>query len=83
MKVIYCLFPKEDSKGVFYILATIRSGGEGHSTYFEQKPTHEQVADYLQGVYPEAVEFVWHIDYSQTPEEILPLYFSTANQKTQ
>jgi hypothetical protein len=75
MRIIYCLVPKEDAQGIFYALFTLRSGGNGHSTYFDQKPTDKEIQDYLGGVYPEATEFIWHLDYSQTPEEIFPLYF--------
>lgn len=75
MKVVYCIIAREDSKGVFYTVDTVRKGGVGGSTPFDQKPTAEEVNSHLLSVYPEMTESIWHINHGQTPEEIASLYF--------
>jgi predicted carbohydrate-binding protein with CBM5 and CBM33 domain len=75
MKVIYCIVAREDSKGVFYTIDTVRKGGVGGSAPFDQKPNEEEVKNYLLSVYPEMTESVHHINYSQSPDEIASIYF--------
>lgn len=75
MKVIFCIVAREDAKGVFYTVDTVRKGGGGGSTPFDHKPTTEEVHDYLRTVYPEMTESVWHINHAQTPDEIASIYF--------
>lgn len=75
MKIIYCIIPREDPKGVFYTIDTVREGGVGGSTPFEQKPSTKQIELHLRTLYPEMTESVWHTNTTQTSEEIASLYF--------
>jgi hypothetical protein len=75
MKIIYCIVPREDSKGVFYTIDSVRKGGSGGSTPFDHKPSTEEIEAHLRSIYPEMTESVWHINTAQTPEEIAALYF--------
>ena len=76
MKIVYCLVAREDSEGVFYTVDTVTSRGSGGSTPFDQKPTGDQIHEYLQTVYPEATEFVWCVDSSLTADEIASRFFA-------
>ena len=74
-KIVFCIVPREDAKGIFYTVDTVTKGGSGGSTPFEQKPTILEVEAFLLSVYPEMVESVWHTNYWQSPDEIAEIYF--------
>jgi hypothetical protein len=75
MRIIYCIVPREDFKGVFYSIDTVTKGGAGGSTPFDQKPSKEEIDEHLSTIYPEMTESIWHINTAQTAEEIEALYF--------
>lgn len=75
MKIIYCLIPREDTQGVFWTVDTISKGGSGGSTPFDQKPTSKEIETYLSKVYPEMTDCVWHLDTSDSADEIQAIYF--------
>ena len=74
-RVVYCIIPREDFAGVFYTIDTVTPGESNSSSPFDQKPTLEQLEDYLLSVYPRAEGFTWCSNHSLTAEEIAARFF--------